>query len=194
MNFTKHIKNRNGHDWTLEWTEAAAHSKFGVRCSCSAYQKYQELCHHIWSALLVFDKSEQVEIAEARKEIESKALSLKKLSDVHAELVLKEAVDLQQINQWPTQKVSPVGIVEFNKVQSTGDYTLTTFGFEYADFRIHLSSDRKEFLDRAAARKIKRNQSAEKELLKEFKGENAPKKMSLPFQMWSRVQAAVPGS
>lgn len=161
----------------LDWSDSKLGKKFGVRCSCSAFVKHQELCHHIWTALLSFDKSTQLDIVESRKDIETAPLTIRRLTEEQSAVALAESVDLQKMNLWPTHKVSPKGVIDFSKAQTSGDFTLSSFGFEYADFRIQLVSDRKEFLDRTGERKIKRNQSAEKELLKEFRGDSAPKKI-----------------
>ncbi len=161
----------------LDWHEAESKAQLAVHCTCSAFQKYQELCHHTWTALLDFDKSTQVEIAEKRAEIEKKPLTLKRLTDENAHQALAESLDLKSVRDWPSLKVQPVGTLEFTVNSSSGDYVLTNFGFEYGEYRIRSTSQRKEFLSPAQQHKIKRNQSAEKELLRSFKGESAPKKL-----------------
>lgn len=156
---------------TLDWSEAES---IGLHCSCSSFAK--ELCHHAWTALLAFDQSTEFEIAEAREKLEGIKLKLKRL--LNTEASLQDAVDLQIANQWPLSSVPPKARIEFEQDTKAGTYSLSQIAFSYGDQRIVSSSPRKEFLDRTNQKRLKRNLSAEKELLKNFRGDFTPKKLA----------------
>ena len=61
----------------IDWSEAATKSQIGIHCTCRAFEKYQELCHHAWAAVLAFDQSKQFEILEARQRLTSGSLTIK---------------------------------------------------------------------------------------------------------------------
>jgi superfamily II DNA or RNA helicase len=161
----------------LSWSEALSKSHIGVHCSCVAFQKYQELCHHAWAALLAFDQSNQFEIIEAREAFKDAPLTIMHLAEDRALFIMRDAINLESSAQWPALKIDPTGFINFTHHQKSGDYTLLSFGFDYGAFKTSVTSKRKDFLDPSKERRIKRNQSAEKELLKEFKGAVALSKM-----------------
>jgi SNF2 family DNA or RNA helicase len=161
----------------LAWNEADQANLFGVHCSCAPFQKHQELCHHAWTALLDFDQSQDIELLESKSALEGKSLKLKRLTNEAAAEVMNAAIDVNATKAWPLAKLAPKGFVEFTQNQKSGEFKIASLGFDYGDYRILSASHRKEFLDRAKQTRIKRNQTAEKELLKNLRGDLALKKL-----------------